>query len=491
MSKCTRPSVEMTTLGRFVVMMQNVYIGFHGFDEVPTPPLSIQVEAFDKFANFKHTLLEGSLGWGKTDCMSAIIINEALRYPRNVILTGRKFIDSYQKSALTNLLDMLPPELIVRHNKTEHVVELHNKSKIVYMQLDASREAIKKVKSMNLGLFAPDQLEEITEDMWQAAVGQLRRQNSSRRSIQTANPAGHNWIWHKWIKRRNQFPFGVVSGRIWKKGSPIPTCQSDITPDRCDNIHLPWDYIADQLARPERYVRRFVQGSWDNFEGLVWPEFLEEPFNTASPADGGHVVKPFAIPHWWNRYRVLDHGHRNPTVCLWIATAPSGTDYVYNVHYEAGKWVDYHAAVIHAMSGTQGIKRNLADPSMFHEHAEETAADQYAKYGLYWERADNDKVGGIDLVGKMLRDRHLLFFDIPAMHHVFDEIHSYHWKDMASHVKNVPEEAEKKDDHACDCLRYFANHTQKSVNPKKDIYDDDWVDEIDDYRTKGKAFMRM
>ena len=43
------------------------------------------------------------------------------------------------------------------------------------MAFDDSRDSIQRIKSMNLGWYAFDQLEEVTESTFIAAAGQLRK----------------------------------------------------------------------------------------------------------------------------------------------------------------------------------------------------------------------------------------------------------------------------------------------------------------------------
>lgn len=431
-------------------------ITFHTPEGVPTKPLPKQDDAIQAFLTHKHTLMAGSLGWGKTDCMAVIIAAEAMKYPNNLILTGRKNLGSFRRSTLTNILDILPPEVIKRHNRQEGFIELVNKTMIYYMQLDASREAIKQIKSMNIGLAAVDQIEEISEEVFVAIAGQLRRKNGSRKTISTCNPAGHDWVWRKWVKERNVGDYAIVEGTIWKEGVLPPECQSDVTPDLCDNIHLPWDYIRDQLARPIKFVKRFIWGSWDSYEGLIWPELTRENV----------VIKPRKLEKYWNYYRILDHGHRNPTAVLWAAVDEYGRAFLFRAHYEANQWVEYHAKMIHAKSGDRSYSLDIADPSIFAERdSEKTIAKRYMEYGLYWTPGDNDIAGGIDYVAQMVLDKRLFVFDLPEFEPFWEEVEEYHWKDLGVTRDIEKEVPVKKKDHFCDDLRYFANFIYKAMKP--------------------------
>ena len=461
----------------------DIYLGFKDADGKPSAALSSQEKLMK--TSSKHILAAGSLGWGKTDWLVLQAVIEALSFKRNVVVLGRKTLSALKKSTLVSFFDLIDPRLIKRHDRQEQSITFLNDSKIFYMQLDESREAMQKVKSMNIGSVCVDQIEEITENVWIACIGQMRRKNSSRRSFATANPNGHSWVWKRWIKKGGRKAYEAVEGAIWREGVPAPKNQKEVSPLYCDNINLPWDYIKDRLEQPERWVRRYVYGSWDNFEGLVWSEFDE---NT-------HLIKPFEIPKWWNKYVILDHGHRNPTAVILAATSDDGDIFIFDGHYEANQWIDYHAEVIWKKVGDYQISQWLADPSIYHVRGgmghDLTIAGQYEEYGIFWDKADNDKKAGIDRVARYLKiDKELgkpriFVFDKPDLEMFVEEITDYRWQDLGGSVsKNDPEEPIKKNDHMMDCLRYLINFIDISHQPNK-APDPYWLQKKDSSNTSG------
>lgn len=447
----------------------DIYVGFRGAEGEQSKALIKQKELLD--STEKHVLAAGSLGWGKTDWLMVQLIIEAISFERNIILLGRKTLGALKKSTLVSFFDIVDPRLIKRHDRSEQSIEFLNGSKVFYMQLDESREAMQKVKSMNIGAVFVDQIEEISDNVWIACIGQMRRKNASRRSFATANPNGHSWVWKRWIRKGGMKGYKWVQGQIWQDDVPPPTCQKEVTPMHCDNPYLPWDYIVDRLEQPERWVRRYVFGSWENFEGLVWSEFDEKT----------HMIESFDIPDWWNRYVVLDHGHRNPTAALFFAVDDENNIFLYDMHYQADEWIDHHAEQIWKKVGNDHISLWIADPSIWHVRGgmstDVTIGGQYEEFGINWERADNDVGGGIDRVANYMSidDRTGLpkFFvlDKDCMIPFVDEIQNYRWEDYKEGIKNAPEKPLKKDDHAMDALRYFINYMEisKPISPKPHI----------------------
>jgi|TARA_Y100000310_G_scaffold302350_1_gene339584 phage terminase large subunit len=459
--------------------VQNPYIGFKDADGNPSPPLPKQVEAFNMLSKCKHFMFAGSFGTGKTEFLVQAAINDALKYPGNEILMGRKRLDWFESSTLPILLNALPPELIIRHDKQKHNIYLKTGGKqsvIYYRQLDASREAINQIKSMNLGLFAPDQVEELDVEVFQAAIGRLRKQNTPRQSVSTCNPAGHNWAWKRWVSKQGGQSYGYIESRMWRKENPPPVCQNDVTLATSDNPYLPWDYIADLIRDyPDHWLNRYVYCGWDNFEGLVYPMWDEQI----------HVIKPFDVPDWWNWYIPMDHGHRNPTAVGFWASNGDGDVYLVDLHYKADKWVDYHAMMIQTMMQKHSLNMEditawPADPSIFSQHTEVTIADEYEDLDIYWDKANNDVSGGINRVATYLKPDEKLItpqfpkgkpkmfvFERESTMPFLDEIGEYHWEDISvrGYNKNRPEKPRKKNDHSMDMMKYLINYIEDADKP--------------------------
>lgn len=462
-------------------MAQTAQLGFKDPEGKISPPLPIQQQAFDLRLRYRHVLKVGSFGTGKSEWLCQNILRDAIQFPGNLILTGRKKLDWFKSSTLPILLDSIPVGVMLKHDKVNHVITVKTTGKpsvIMYRQLDSSREALKQINSMNLGLFAPDQAEEIDEEVFNAAIGRLRRPKSARQSVLAANPAGHNWLWQRWVNKRGGYEYGYIEGRMWQKDVPPPTCQAEVTLAVSDNPFLPWDYIASLLNDyPEHWKDRYIYCGWDNFEGLVYPMWDSNV----------HLVKPHNIPSWYNRYIAMDHGHRHPTAVGWWFTDEDGNAVLYDLHYQAGKWVEYHSEVIKSKSRLnrtklEEVKAWIADPSIFHEQRETMLSDEYEEYGIEWEPANNDINGGINRVAsyleidpKLKTPKHpegqprLFVFDKPETRPFVDEIGNYQWEDLSvrSYSTKRQEKPKKRDDDCMDMMRYMINWLKDSVKPEK------------------------
>lgn len=455
------------------VNAQYPYVGFKDEHDNPTAALPVQNEAIQLRDKFKNILFAGSYATGKTVTLCLMMLWDAIDYPGNMILTGRKKLKWFKSSTLNVLMSMIPSELLLKWDKQENEIIIRSKdpnkpSKIMYRQLDTSREALDEIQNMEIGLFAPDQIEQLDEEVLDAAAGRLRKKNSARQVFATCNPRGRNWVWKKWIDGQGGKEYGYVESKMWTKGVPAPECQADVTFEHTDNPYLTDDYIRNMLnTYPDKWLDRYVFGSWDDFEGLIYPMWRDDI----------HLVKPFEIPYWWNRLIDYDFGHRNPTAIGWNGISGDGDLFLYDLHYEAGQWIEYHSNVLKIKSEQNGTDLDdvygwPADPSIFSKQREVTIAEEWEGHNIYWDRANNDIPGGINrMASYLLPDEKLkspqypygkpkfFAFDIPAMEPFVEEIKNYTWDDLHPAKAEMPE---KKNDHSMDRQRYSINWIEDS-----------------------------
>ena len=95
-----------------------------------------------------------------------------------------------------------------------------------------------------------------------------------------------------------------------------------------------------------REGRSRMLGEWHKTSGLVIDEWDRRV----------HIIDDFDVPEGWTRYRALDHGVTNPTVCLWLAVSPPKGDWgsdiiVYREFYSQGKTINENCTDIIKASG--------------------------------------------------------------------------------------------------------------------------------------------
>jgi len=437
-------------------------------------------------------LLVSGFGGGKTTTGCIEMIISMLSIPNNYGIIGRKDLGELRSTTLKDFFDLCPKELITEHNRQEKFIRFVNGSEMFYMNLDDSREASDKIKSMNLGCAYIDQLEEIEESVFLAIIGRLRRNGTNRNFWGSANTNGHDWLWKRWkempfedyvrsvkiplksaykivdfidnhgevfldilverLSKRLKYPPEIIKNLYLKSSYALFELST------LDNIYLPRDYINQLLTYPPRWVNRYVFNSWEEFEGLVFDEYLESR----------NKIDLYEPSETEQHYIILDYGYKNPTAIVFASTDYDGITRVYDVYYESGKLVSEISQCIKKNKFfTRAIK--LIDPSAYRSERDgSSVANEFRDNGIYFRKADNNVLQGINRVNEYFKSARLLV--CKNCIDVFKELSNYRWREIKiSQDRNEYEEPIKKDDHLMDCLRYLVNEIYTPVAPTKPL----------------------
>lgn len=256
---------------------------------------------------------------------------------------------------------------------------------------------------------------------------------------------------------------------------------------------------TDSEEQSIRIGGKFVQQGgkiWKNFDPIVGGKHvLKEPIDT--PKD---YFKD------WLWIMSLDHGLNNPTAVLWIAIDKNGFGVVFDEHYANELSVEQQAERIILKIKQHGRVPDImvADPSIAARNGITMSSIQqeYQKYGLSFIMGNNDVKAGLVRVkrywnnAKYVGSRsHPLFVDendaavdkfprlrvSPVCVNLIKEAKRYRWKtyrDKKLAYENNPyEEPHKKDDHACDALRY-------GIMTQPDLFADQTDPEHDSFHKK-------
>lgn len=382
-------------------------------------------------AKDESVCIKGTWGCGKSRVALMKANDECENHPGNLYLILRKEWVDLRDSTLHDWKTWIGREVDGEKN-----VKYANGSVLMFRHGDD----LDALKNINLGGALMVQGEEMSEEDFYFLKGRLRRQEGTRQLHVECNYDGHNWIYKLF--------------NVQKIGKLITTNTFD------NEKNLPPDYIAGLKKLPDKIQRRHLYGSDEEMEGQIWDEFKE----------GKHLIDPFEVPVGWDKLLVLDHGVTNPTAVLWGAVDWDGNLFIIDEHYEADKTVSYHAEQIKKRQ-LYNIKRQLIDPSCIAKTMQKglelrSIVDEYRDNGLSFQPADNTVLAGLNRVNEAFKNDKLFIFK--SCVNTIREIQGYRWKKLKyTETKNQPDEPLKKDDHACDCLRYMV----MSRYDKSDIND--------------------
>jgi hypothetical protein len=251
-----------------------------------------------------------------------------------------------------------------------------------------------------------------------------------------------------------------VEGMTWTYDEVYIASKTDpniavVEVDMTDNPHVSKtevDAFLSGLSKDEREAR--VHGKFVQIGGLVYKMF-----------DGDkHIIDPFLPSRDYLHFAMMDHGFNNPTAWLWGAIDKDGRMFIYDEHYESGQIVSYHAQKVHEINRSHGFEPayNVGDPSI-------KAVDpitgtsvqlEYQDYGISIVPGNNDVKAGINRIARLftgINESPLLYITRNCVNLIY-ELPRLRWATWATRKaifdKNKKEEQHKKNDHACDALRY-------------------------------------
>ena len=172
-------------------------------------------------SNHKWRAFVGGVGSGKT--RAGVV--ELLRMPPGT--NGMIVAPTYKMLAdptMETFHEVIPPELIVSHNKTDKKIKLCDGKTILYRSADDPES----LRGPNLGWVWMDEAALMEEYAWKIIVGRLRRKPG--RAWITTTPKGYDWIWERFEDQ----PSELVPD---PQNYHLVRCSSDA------NVFLPDDYI--------------------------------------------------------------------------------------------------------------------------------------------------------------------------------------------------------------------------------------------------------
>lgn len=237
-------------------------------------------------------LNSGGFGSGKSLALYIKMILFCMCFPGNRVLLGRKTLSDVDRAVLPDLFLLVPPDW-VEHRVKDGVINFNNGSQIVLFGLDAMqsggiadiKKAEQKLKSLNLGAYFIDQLEEVEESVFDVLNSRLRRVDVPlRQGNMTANPANY-WAYDAFVANPRE-------GYKLFRSSML------------QNPHLPGDYIYKQMAMPQDYVKRFVKGEWTTDNMLKGSVFAKEDISFQER----FLMKPISIENECEIYEQPKNG---------------------------------------------------------------------------------------------------------------------------------------------------------------------------------------
>ena len=386
----------------------------------------------------------GAMGGGKTRAIAELAIDTALTFPGTNILVARQHYSNLQTTTMREFFDCLPERLIVeRQRSSPQWVAIRDsawpygvRSTIYFRHLTEWSG----LGSEQYGAVFVDEAGEVAEEAAQMLLTRLRHPAQSRRWFVAASNPWPGWF-ERWFARRelDEEAFAAADGRIVYIPAKIP-----------DNPHLPSNYAAQQRAiQPGEWVQRFIEGSFDAFDGQIYQHFGPDTHRWDAP------LPPFA------RYvGGLDFGGQSPkdhytagiVAGLTDQRAPCGP----NILIRLGEFEERGPGVTQRLEQwQQSWHRKLGPIQWCADRSQSAWIDHQRRQGHHVvpSKGGPDSVNwGIALVQQRLNGDPPSAYYTPAMDKFPSRMREYQWDQSTTDHSPKPK---KRNDDLLDADRYM------------------------------------
>ena len=438
---------------------------------MPTLTIGVPNEKQKLFltAKQKYIGFGGARGGGKSWAVRVKAILLCLKYAGIKCMIVRKTYAELTANHIVPMVELLhcyapkKDDRIASYNDAKKTITFSNGSTILFRYCDNEKDA-ERFQGTEVDVLFVDEATHQSEEKWKKLTACVRGVNKfPKRIYATMNPGGEG---HAWVKR-------LFIDRNFHRGenaNDYVFIKSKVTDNTALMRENP-DYIEQLEALPPQLRKMWLEGDWDVASGMVFEEFRNDPDHYLD-RQWTHVIEPFEIPDSWKIYRGFDFGYNKPFSCQWFAVDTDGV--VYNILELYGcqkdvngedianvgvKWTPQKMfSEIHKiesehrwLKGKQII--GIADPACWNSETGESVAETAAKYQVFFNKGDNNRLSG------WMQMHYRLAFDengFPMM---------YIFKNCKSFIRTIPlmmyDEHKPEDidsdleDHNLDSCRYF------------------------------------
>jgi len=433
-----------------------------------------------------EVLFGGAAGPGKTDCL----VMEATRFVVNSRYRAIIFRRTFPQ--LQEIIDRCwqwYPLLGAVYRATEHRWYFPSGAAINlgHMQHETDKFNHQGKEYHFVGF---DELTQFLESQYLYLHSRVRTTDPTipLRIRSTTNPGGPG---HTWVRNRFIVPAKPLESYIDPASGQSRCFVPATVYDNPSLMQADPGYIQRLEALPEVEKMRLLYGNWDAFEGQVFTELSQRT----------HGCDPFPIPPEWEHFMVFDWGYGRPWAALWFAVDFDGEIYLYRAYYgmrkgDGGKYDPHRGARQTNAEICREIHRQekermgfrVADPACWAPTKQRGSntilgpsfVEDAAKDGLFWLKADNDRIRGKQQIHMRLRieeetnpDTGEVIAERPRFHaFIHDEngeIGVKRWWDEMTSLQEDDKNPEDVDtdqaDEGYDCTRYA--FMARPITPKR------------------------
>lgn len=394
-----------------------------------------QLAIYRDSARFK--VLAAGRRYGKT---TLAIISLALNAVKLANTRNWYIAPTYRQAkmiAWRMLLSIIPAEIISGKNETELSIMLGNGSEINLKGADNPES----LKGVGISYAVLDEYAYMRPHVWSEIIRPMLVDTSGR-AMFIGTPQGKNAFWQLWRKGERE-EGGFKSWRYRTIDNPFIR---------------PMEVTQAQAELPERTFRQEFEASFEDYIGLIWPEFTEQ-----------HLTAPFDVPTHWERIGAIDPAISGTTGALTAAIDEHDVMYITGEVYEQDKRISEIAPLLRGRSPIWMIDPAANERLIAPQYGQQlySIRDEYLEHGIPTINAQNNVQAGINRVAEHFKKNKIKIFS--TCKKLIYELERYHWTEERETISGaMTPKPFKTLDHLCDCLRYLVMFRAPSAKKQED-----------------------
>lgn len=425
--------------------------------------------------NHIYTGVFGGYGSGKTQCSLKDDTKHMLTTPNGTTVVGTAVLAQVEQTYEKDWANDFPEDFILSQNKTKKTYTLINGHTLLIKSfyeegllrsLNVTRAHMVEASEIDYAIFVQLQsrlrntaatiplLDDKGNPVYDPVKQAFVLAADWRKMIIESNPSA-GWIRDDFLLKSEKLYLNN-SGHTYLVDEPNKSFSSHVIPTK-RNIYLPANFYEENASgKPSWWVKRYLEGSFDYAEGMVYPNVLSSFCNN------------FKIPNDWKRLIGWDYGIRDATAIIFGAIdQKNGVLYIFaeiyvnNMNYEeiSKRYKEVYSEYVPlgslyrpaVMDGRSINKRN--------DFNLKTIGDMFADEGIYLEPAQMDLSARMLKVNTMIENGTLKICE--SCLNLRREIINYKFPERTADGKMKPngDKPMDKNNHAINAMEFLVMET--------------------------------
>jgi len=365
--------------------------------------IQIPFEVFEGFFG-------GSAGPGKSELLFMLPVLYGFHEHQG--FQGVLFRESYPQLEASLIKRAVPIYNLfgASYDSTKHVSTFPSGAQIRFNYLESDKDA-RQHDTNEYQYIAFDELTSFNEFRYTFLTSRVRSIiDGVPPIVRSASNPGN--VGHLWVRQR--FVEGAPDGGKLLYDENSETYRIFIRAFLTDNPYLMLKdpgYLRRLRLLPLAEQRAKIYGDWWVFAGQVFTEWRDPFYGTKfpdEPSNACHVIDDYTPPMWMPRLIACDWGYHPGKVWVgWFAATPDKRAILYRERVWSKTNIAVWGADVARISESEreSIKSFKLDPSAWAKRGEDhSIAEQIMDATeMPWDKADNDRIGGKQLMHEYLR----------------------------------------------------------------------------------------